>query len=353
MKGLFYEKYPIEKNSVAYGNNCVFDMLYSDYMGTVYGSDANSIISRSDKQIQKELEKARRTNKKNLNAYNKVKSNYDNTYKDIKTKKQRGMLGFIEWMEQKPGLTELQKEDLIQAKAVINEALNEKVSSWCPTLRNYYGEDISHKLKFTNGYTAALNYKNDGISYENLMALPDYFVQVKKYYTSKDIYREACLRIYKEKYPEYLGSEGLPRTNFLINASAMVGADRNAFVNYHADPNKWHDDVASEVLYSDDNAEGAILAWTHERKLFDQAKKELKINTSYLTEAHMRELEDLALKKVDGKWYYMNSSGAMKTGWLKLKNKWYYLSSSGVMQTGWYKVKGVWYLSNSSGAWIK
>lgn len=51
-----------------------------------------------------------------------------------------------------------------------------------------------------------------------------------------------------------------------------------------------------------------------------------------------------------GKWYYLSGSGAMKTGWVKLKGTWYYLKSSGAMATGWYKVGSSWYWSNSSGA---
>ena len=38
---------------------------------------------------------------------------------------------------------------------------------------------------------------------------------------------------------------------------------------------------------------------------------------------------------VGGKWYYMDSSGAMLTGWQKVNGTWYYMSDSGAMLTGW------------------
>jgi glucan-binding YG repeat protein len=38
--------------------------------------------------------------------------------------------------------------------------------------------------------------------------------------------------------------------------------------------------------------------------------------------------------KDDGKWYYLNSDGAMRTGWLTLNGKHYYLDSNGAMLTG-------------------
>ena len=53
---------------------------------------------------------------------------------------------------------------------------------------------------------------------------------------------------------------------------------------------------------------------------------------------------------VGGKWYYLNSSGAMQTGWISVGGKRYYLNSSGAMQTGWISVGGKWYYLNSSGA---
>ena len=63
------------------------------------------------------------------------------------------------------------------------------------------------------------------------------------------------------------------------------------------------------------------------------------------------------VKAADGKWYLMNGSGAMLTGWQK-RGSWYYLASSGTMQTGWLSSGGSWYwLDHNSGAmqtgWIK
>ena len=82
-------------------------------------------------------------------------------------------------------------------------------------------------------------------------------------------------------------------------------------------------------------------------------------------------------KKISGTWYYFSSNGAMATGWKKLKGKWYYLNpdansagrkgemltglrqigdkvyylkSSGVMATGWVKAGGEWYYLNANGA---
>lgn len=65
------------------------------------------------------------------------------------------------------------------------------------------------------------------------------------------------------------------------------------------------------------------------------------------------------VQDADKKWYYMNSTGTMKTGWLKDTNgKWYYLNNSGAMQTGWLNdINGKWYYLDNSGSmktgWLK
>nr|WP_279285837.1 hypothetical protein [Clostridium sp. SM-530-WT-3G] len=41
-------------------------------------------------------------------------------------------------------------------------------------------------------------------------------------------------------------------------------------------------------------------------------------------------------KLVNGKWYYMNSSGIMQTGWINDNGTWYYLYESGEMASNTY-----------------
>ncbi len=57
--------------------------------------------------------------------------------------------------------------------------------------------------------------------------------------------------------------------------------------------------------------------------------------------------------ELDGKLYYFDDTGAMKTGWVKDHYEygeddsytyWYYADSSGAMVTGWNKIDGKWYL---------
>ena len=64
-------------------------------------------------------------------------------------------------------------------------------------------------------------------------------------------------------------------------------------------------------------------------------------------------LEDKWKKHLDGKWYYLDPSGAMVTGWKKIGGKWYYFDSEGAMKTGWVKYKEVWYfLDYQQGAMV-
>nr|WP_241407663.1 cadherin-like beta sandwich domain-containing protein [Clostridium beijerinckii] len=53
----------------------------------------------------------------------------------------------------------------------------------------------------------------------------------------------------------------------------------------------------------------------------------------------------------NGNWYYLDQSGAMVTGWKQLGANWYYLDSQGKMKTGWFKdTSGKWYYLDESGA---
>ena len=51
-----------------------------------------------------------------------------------------------------------------------------------------------------------------------------------------------------------------------------------------------------------------------------------------------------------GKWYYLDDSGAMKTGLQTIGGNEYYLSTSGAMQTGWHNIGDDTYFFASSGA---
>ena len=47
--------------------------------------------------------------------------------------------------------------------------------------------------------------------------------------------------------------------------------------------------------------------------------------------------------RADGRWYYLDGSGAMQTGWLQRGRTWYYLNASGAMAEGWKQLRGTWY----------
>lgn len=55
-------------------------------------------------------------------------------------------------------------------------------------------------------------------------------------------------------------------------------------------------------------------------------------------------------KEIDGKWYYFDNNGYMKTGWVQYDNKWYYLYNDGSMAKN-ITIEG--YILDSNGAWIQ
>jgi glucan-binding YG repeat protein len=53
---------------------------------------------------------------------------------------------------------------------------------------------------------------------------------------------------------------------------------------------------------------------------------------------------------VGSNWYYFASSGAMKTGWVKIGSSWYYFGESGAMVTGWQTINSKTYFFKNNGA---
>lgn len=54
-------------------------------------------------------------------------------------------------------------------------------------------------------------------------------------------------------------------------------------------------------------------------------------------------------KFINGSWYYFDTNGYMKTGWINNNNIWYYLNLNGIMQTGIVQIDGKIYCLDSNG----
>lgn len=56
---------------------------------------------------------------------------------------------------------------------------------------------------------------------------------------------------------------------------------------------------------------------------------------------------------LSGKYYYLGSDGAQKTGWQKPGSYWYYFGESGgAASIGWKKIGGTWYYFKSNGRMV-
>lgn len=244
---------------------------------------------------------------------------------DFAIRKGRGTLGFIEWVlkEKDSTLTEDQKYDLNRAKTLIENALNEDVSSWAPDLKNKKGNPITG-LEPTKGKTAGLNYENDAISYNNFKEALAFLDETEKYIKeSTDPYRKAYVRYLRENNQSLLTNDGVAYTSFTAIVGAQINSNRDGFYLGH-NPKCWNEGGHAEVLHSSDNAFISIndssSSWIYGEKIyFDKAANELGI-----TDLENLSYEDL--KKIESKaatlgvighytfFLYSNSSTVMGFG---------------------------------------
>ena len=76
------------------------------------------------------------------------------------------------------------------------------------------------------------------------------------------------------------------------------------------------------------------------------------VNKADENNAENKKEENKVQTKVVTSWYYLEASGAMKTGWVKDNNKWYYMNKDGAMQTGWIIDNNSKYYLGNSGAMV-
>ena len=95
--------------------------------------------------------------------------------------------------------------------------------------------------------------------------------------------------------------------------------------------------------------------WKKEDNNWVYYKDNEKLNGWQFINSHWYFMDTSGYMKTDwtqigSTWYYLSGSGAMQTGWTKVGNTWYYLSGSGAMQTGWLKLGQTWYFLNNDGS---
>lgn len=212
-----------------------------------------------------------------------------------------GELGFIKWMLEKDGLTEIQKTDLNQAKRILELASQENISDWLPDLKNYNGKKVE------DGITLDCSKETDAAHISHLHANYEAYKELAAM-QKKDAYRKIYL---KGAYTSTasLPNGGEPYTNFTAVAGSMVDEDRFDVYGSHnprwgeisadfeagGDDNvEYYNFAAAEVWAGPSDAADAVKMWFNERELVDDAVKDLGYQKSSMTAAQLDKAFDQA-----------------------------------------------------------
>ena len=167
-------------------------------------------------------------------------------------------------------------------------------------------------------------------------------------------------RLYIELLRNLADEAGLPKT---LDSDALEGIKSHEYCTNNQ-PNNYSDHVdpypylaswgISRSQFKHDIENGLTVekgwkenstGWWYVRSdgSYPKEKFEKIDGTWYYFDSSGYMLKDKWKKHSDGKWYYLDPSGAMATGWKKIGGKWYYFDNEGAMKTGWVKYKDTWY----------
>lgn len=108
----------------------------------------------------------------------------------------------------------------------------------------------------------------------------------------------------------------------------------------------WFED--NEKWYLLDNRGAMLTGWQESggnKYYFDPQSGEMK--TGWFKEVVSNTTDSSGTTE---NWYYLNTDGSMRTGWLEDDGKWYFLNTNGIMQKGWLISSNSKYYLNSDGS---
>ena len=118
----------------------------------------------------------------------------------------------------------------------------------------------------------------------------------------------------------------------------------------------------SHTIILDSNDDVSALGWytfDDGRKAFVDADRKVAMGIRkigrelyFFGRTHLL-TEDTGWIQYNGKWYYVEKNGVVRTWWVKSNGNWYYLGNDGSMKTGWQRVYGKWYYLRDNGIMLR
>lgn len=182
------------------------------------------------------------------------------------SRKDRGLYGFVEWMLEKPDLTQAERADLNRAQQILDAAMEEDFSSWA-------GGTNTGLPGFRNNKVVVLGDPKDAVSFDNIQPAIEVMKTINQLRAGDDNYTGAMQR-----------NPG--KTNFCVMAIACSGADRGAGLRRHSRLQISCENLAFGYAQPTDGW------YIREKAAFDAIKKALGITS--LTQEGLAQIEQKA-----------------------------------------------------------
>jgi 2',3'-cyclic-nucleotide 2'-phosphodiesterase/3'-nucleotidase/5'-nucleotidase len=219
------------------------------------------------------------------------------------------------------------------------------------------GEQVKKWLEYSARYYKQVSNETDKIEKDAALNIPDYNLdQLYGASYNIDLTKPVGSRIVNLEY------NGKPISNTDVFTVAINDYRYNGGGGFMKEAGLSNTDPSivtyssAKALGDDGQIRSLMISYIKSSKIINPTcSNNWKLSTKNASIGNSESSNLNTWKLINNQWYYLNTDGTMKTGWLLDKdNQWYYLDTNGAMKTGWIQnSNGNWYYLEENGVMAK